>query len=242
MSGYVCLHLHYLPGVDDGVRDAAEGLALCRELQAIGFEHLVTTPHIRTAMFENDALGLRDYLELDDPLLMTGEELPTLGLGAEHHFDDAVWERLVAGEGLSYPGGHALLVELPEAHMPEGLRDRFYRLRVRGQRVVLAHPERYRVFFERTHAMDPLLDAGALPLLDVMSLVGRYGRVPQRAAERMVEEGTYYAACTDAHRPADAETVARGIDRLRELVGDDEVQQLLSTNPRHILAGTAEYD
>jgi protein-tyrosine phosphatase len=75
-----------------------------------------------------------------------------------------------------------------------------------------------------------------------MSLNGHYGRAPMRAAERMLEEGTYFAACTDAHKPEDVPEVARGIERLRELVGAAEATELLSTNPRHILAGTADYE
>lgn len=237
----VCLHLHYLPAIDDGVKTTEQGIALCRALQDIGYTQLVTTPHIRSELFENRRPGLlAAFAEFE--AATQGAGLPTLGLGAEHHLDDIVWTLLDNGEGVPYPGGNAVLIELPEAHVPSGLRDRFFRLRVRGTRVVLAHPERYRPFFDRTHEMDPLLDAGALPLLDLMSLTGRYGRAPQRAAERMLDEGTYFAACTDAHKPEDVPEIQKGIDRLCELVGLAEATELLSTNPRHILAGTAEYD
>lgn len=239
--GYVCLHLHFLPSVDDGVKSLEAGVALCRGLADIGYTQLVTTPHIRSELFENRRPGLEAafaaFVEAT-----RDEGLPTLGLGAEHHLDDIVWTLLDTGQGVPYPGGHAVLIELPEAHLPSGLSDRFFRLRVRGLRVVLAHPERYRPFFERTHELDALLDAGALPLLDLMSLTGHYGRAPQRAAERMLDEGTYFAACTDAHKPEDVPEVARGIERLRELVGAAEATELLSKNPQHILAGTAEYD
>ncbi|MCA9576891.1 MAG: CpsB/CapC family capsule biosynthesis tyrosine phosphatase [Polyangiales bacterium] len=239
--GYVCLHLHYLPDIDDGVKSLEAGVALCRGLGELGFTQLVTTPHIRSGLFENRKPGLEAAFAAFAEAT-GGEGLPTLGLGAEHHLDDIVWTLLDTGQGVPYPGGHAVLIELPEAHLPSGLGDRFFRLRVRGTRVVLAHPERYRPFFDRTHELDPLLDAGALPLLDVMSLIGHYGKAPQRAAERMLDEGTYYAACTDAHKPEDVAHVARGIARLTELVGAAEATELLSTNPRHILSGTAEYD
>jgi protein-tyrosine phosphatase len=240
-SGYVCLHLHYLPSVDDGVKSLEQGVALIRGLADIGYTQLVTTPHIRSEMFENRRPELEAAFR--EFVAATREhDVPQLGLGAEHHLDDIVWTLLDTGQGVPYPGGHAVLIELPEAHLPSGLGDRFFRLRVRGTRVVLAHPERYRPFFDRTHDLDPLLDAGALPLLDVMSLNGHYGRAPMRAAERMLEEGTYFAACTDAHKPEDVPEVARGIERLRELVGAAEATELLSTNPRHILAGTADYE
>ena len=89
-------------------------------------------------------------------------------------------------------------------------------MRVAGVTPVLAHPERYRPFFDATDDMDPLLDVGVVPLLDIMSLTGKYGKKPQEAAERMLDEGVYYAACSDAHRPADAPVVGEAMALLEQ--------------------------
>jgi protein-tyrosine phosphatase len=74
--------------------------------------------------------------------------------------------------------------------------------------------------------------------LDLMSLVGRYGDRPRRVAERMLEEGAYDIACSDAHRPEDVDHVARAIERLRALIGRDEAHALLATNPAGVLDGS----
>ena len=90
--------------------------------------------------------------------------------------------------------------------------------------------------------LDPLLDAGAIPQLDLMSLVGRYGRQPQRAAERLLSEGLYYLACSDAHRAIDVDLVRDAIARLRALVGREEADALMGENPRRILAGNPDFE
>jgi protein-tyrosine phosphatase len=115
-------------------------------------------------------------------------------------------------------------------------------MRVRGVRPILAHPERYRAFYDESDALDPLLDAGAIPQLDLMSLVGRYGRQPQRAAERLLSEGLYYLACSDAHRAIDVDLVREAIARLRALVGREEADALRGENPRRILAGNPDFE
>jgi protein-tyrosine phosphatase len=79
-----------------------------------------------------------------------------------------------------------------------------------------------------------------LALLDVMALVGKYGKRPQRTAEAWLDEGLYYAACTDSHRPDDVERVEEAIERLRALRGADEATLLLDEHPRRILAGTVQ--
>ena len=79
------------------------------------------------------------------------------------------------------------------------------------------------------------MEAGALLLLDVCAVVGKYGRAAQRASERLLEEGAYTAACSDAHKPEDVAVVVEAIERLTKLVGKDGVTELLSLGPRRIL-------
>jgi protein-tyrosine phosphatase len=110
-------------------------------------------------------------------------------------------------------------------------------MRVKGVLPVIAHPERYAPLFDATDALVPLIDAGIPALLDLMSLEGKYGRKPRRAAERMLEEGAYAAACSDCHRPEDVAVVARAIERLMELVGRTQAERLLGTGPVQILRG-----
>jgi len=240
MKGYVDLHCHYLPGIDDGVRTMPEGVRLCTGLAAIGWDVVHATPHIRTAMFENRKPELTRAFEDFVRLTADVPGMPELGLGAEHFFDDVFWQLHSRGEALPYPGGRATLVEFPSSSFPMKVGERFFEMNVRGIRPVLAHPERYDPLLRRTDLLDPLLDVGVLPLLDVMALAGKYGRGPRRAAERMLEEGVYYAACSDAHRPGDVEIVGEAIERLESLVGEDEAFELLSVNPRNILDGTVE--
>lgn len=242
MSDRVDLHSHYLPGIDDGVKTAEEGLALVRGMKKLGYGLCVATPHIRTAMFDNRRPGLEQAFARFRDHAAREPDLPTLGLGAEHFFDDVFWGLFQAGEHLPYDGAKAALVELPPERLPLRVEHVFFEMRVRGVRPILAHPERYRPFYDRSDALEPLLDAGAIPLLDLMSLVGRYGRKPERAAERLLSEGLYYAACSDAHRAEDVPLVEQAIARLRKLVGGEEAEAMLGEHPRRMISGNPEFD
>jgi protein-tyrosine phosphatase len=240
MSGYVDLHCHWLPGIDDGVPTEAEGLELLRALRAAGFAQVVATPHMRPGMFDNDRDAIEASFGALAPRVAAAGDLPAVGLAAEHFFDATVFERILAGRALPYPGGHALLVELAPDRPPLRLAERFFDLRRRRLRPVLAHPERYAFVAEDFRWLDPLLDGGTLLLLDVAALVGKYGRRAERTAQRLLEGGYYYAACSDSHRPADVEAVSKGIERLRQQVGDGEASFLLSEGPRNVLEGKVD--
>jgi protein-tyrosine phosphatase len=239
MRGFVDLHSHWVASIDDGVRTQHDGLTLLRGLYEVGFSTVVATPHMRPGMFDNDRASLtRAYDAMAAPVAAAraeGTALPVVYLGSEHFLDDVVFQRLLRGEGLPYPGGGAALVELPPRAFPLRIAHRFLDLKRGSVTPVLAHPERYKPVWDDDACLDPLLDAGAHLLLDLCALVGKYGRTAQRAAEKLLEEDAYEAACSDAHRPADIETVGLAIARLESLVGVPEARRLLDEGPRGLL-------
>lgn len=245
MRGFIDLHSHWVFGVDDGARTADDSAELVRALHGAGFDHVVATPHMRPGMFDNTRERLvgafeRTVRELEARAREASLTLPRLSLASEHFFDDEVFERILAGKGLPYPGEHAVLVEFSARQLPAYASHRFYDLRRRRLRPVVAHPERYEPVWADRAVLEPLLDRGAVLLLDVAALAGKYGRAPRRAAEELLDEGLYYAACSDAHGARDVPEVVKGIARLEALVGAEEARFLLVDGPTHILEGRVE--
>jgi protein-tyrosine phosphatase len=240
VSGFVDLHCHYLPAVDDGVRSREQGRALCEGLKRLGYERVVATPHIRPGMFDNQKPQLTAAYDEFVAYAVGAPEMPLTGLAAEHFCDDSFFELLDRGLALPYPGGHAALIEFPPERIPLRIEDRFFHMLVRGVRPVIAHPERYAPVWKDIESLRMLVERGALALLDLMALVGKYGRRAQRAAEQLLEADLYYAACSDSHKPEDLDDVAGGIERLVALVGASTSELLLAEHPRHILAGTVQ--
>lgn len=240
MAGFIDLHSHWVAGIDDGARTVDEGIALLAALGAHGFETVIATPHMRPGMFDNDKAGIEAAYETMLAAVRDASGLPRVGLSSEHFFDDVVFARLMGGEALPYPGGKAVLIEFANEQLPVRLNDRLFDLRRRGIRPVIAHPERYAVAWKSLDRMVDLVERGNVLLLDVGALAGKYGRAPRKAAERMLEQGLYYAACSDAHRPADIDAVSDGIARMKSIVGEEEAQFLLADGPRTILEGKVD--
>jgi protein-tyrosine phosphatase len=258
MRGFIDLHCHWVAGIDDGVRTPAAGIALLRGLRSVGFSVVVATPHMRPGMFDNDQSSLSGaFAAMEAPLAQARAEgaLPEVHLSSEHFLDDVVFERIRRGEGLAYPSfavelppqaasgwagarraaKRGVLVEFAYERFPMHAHNRFFDLHRAGFAPVLAHPERYAPVWKNAACLNPIIEAGAYLLLDLCSLVGKYGRAAQRASEKLLESGAYAAACSDAHKPEDVEVVAQAIERLAELAGDEGVTELLSAGPRRIL-------
>lgn len=236
MTGFVDLHCHYLAGVDDGARTLEEGIAMLEGLSELGFELVVATPHMRPGLFDNTKPALVSAFEAQKTLLER-PDLPTTALASEHYFDDLTYGRIRAGEGLPYPGGHAILLEFYEVDFPRMVDHCFAALRRSGLTPVIAHPERYRCLWESLAPLERLIDGGAGALLDVAALDGKYGERPRQTAAEILKRGLYHAACSDAHRPGDLKSVQRGLCWIEKRYGPDEVQFLFSEGPKALLEG-----
>jgi protein-tyrosine phosphatase len=237
MSGYVDLHCHWLPGIDDGATSLDESLEMLRALAGVGFEMVVATPHMRPGLFDNSRSDLEAAFARVAPELRGAPGLPRVALSSEHYLDDVVFQRLLDGSGLPYPGERSALVELYGMNQPVALEHRFADLRRRGVLPVIAHPERYGYVWKDPEALERFVDTGAVALLNAAALVGKYGRQVRKTAEKLLEAGLYHAACSDAHCVADVRELERGLTRIRKRFGQEEVDFLFREGPNAILAG-----
>jgi protein-tyrosine phosphatase len=234
--GFVDLHSHVLPGLDDGSPDPETSLQMLRGLRTLGFEVVCATPHQKTGHFLPERSAIRAAHEgLVASAAAAAIDL-RIPLGAENMWDATFYERLESDTIPAYDDGPAFLVELPIAELPVGLFERIFELRRRGRLPVLAHPERYRPLWAAPDLVDKLGAECAL-VVDLGAVAGYHGRGEAKAARRMLREGRVHAVASDAHSPSDVRVAAEGIAWIRKKLGEETVTALLCDNPRRILAG-----
>jgi len=103
------MHSHLLPGVDDGVKTPEESFAVIDQLLALGYEKIITTPHIMADYFGNTAASLSTAYESFLPLLRErGYSFP-FSLAAEYYLDENMLERVRLKEPLLTLGDRYVL-------------------------------------------------------------------------------------------------------------------------------------
>lgn len=232
--GWVDLHLHLLPGVDDGAKTPEDSLAMARALVSLGYAEAAPSPHVNARAEPAHVCEAR-RLELGEALAREGVAL-RLHPGAENVLEPELVER-VGQERRAIGAGRYLLAEAPYMVPVPALTQVIFRLKLKGLTPLIAHPERCREF-ERPGRAEEAVRAGAALQLDLGALVNRYGPVARKLARRFLADGLYAVAATDIHSPRDAEGwVGNAIEELRKEVGKAGVERLLGENPRRIVLG-----
>jgi len=235
VSGFVDLHCHLLPGVDDGARSLEDALEMARALVDLGFSTVAPSPHARP---EYAAVDVVDARREELAAALARERIPlTLGRNAENVLDDAFLRGLGTPSARTLGPGRYALVELPYTAPVPALPDILFRIRTKGVVPLLAHPERC-LEFERKGRAAEAVRAGALLQLDVGALTGRYGPLPKKLSRAFLDEGLYAVAATDLHAPVGArEWVGRSLEELRGRAGEQAFVRLMRDNPSRLLVG-----
>lgn len=202
------MHSHLIPGIDDGSPDIETSLQLVQGMAELGYEKLITTPHIMWDMYKNSRQAVLDKLEqLRTAVKAKGLAIEING-GAEYFLDDYVSGLLKTNEPLLSIGGNMVLVEFSMASSPMGLKDILFEMQMQGYLPVIAHPERY-IYLEHSRTFyEELKDIGCLFQLNLLSLGNYYGKSVHELAGYLIKKGYYDLVGSDLHHARHLEALA----------------------------------
>jgi len=236
---HVDLHLHLLPGVDDGPEDEAASLTHAARLAEGGVHEATVTPHVGHPWFPIDVGSIPertralqaaiDDAGLDLRLHPGGEIYPA---GATS-LNAAQLDVIAHGA----PGARWVLLEVPFAGIDEAYLETCAYVRACGFGLLIGHPERAHGFLASGHEMlRGELEAGALLQVNVCSLLGRQGPEARDAARRLVRARLAYVIASDGHPGHRDHTLADGeAPAMAAGASRAQVLQLTQANPRFLL-------
>jgi protein-tyrosine phosphatase len=233
------LHVHPLPGLDDGPATPDDAVALVRAAAAAGTPVLVATPHV-DHRWGVDPAAIGGAVERLNARLraecVAAEVLP----GAEVAVTRLLELRPDALAAARLGRGPYLLVESPHSAATGDFDAVLLRRLTAGERIVLAHPERCPAFQREPDRLARLVDAGALTSVTAGAMAGWLGRALRDFTVELLARGLVHSVASDAHdeqrRPPGLLAGIHGVEReLPEIFALAE--WLTEQVPRAILAG-----
>ncbi len=200
------IHSHVVPGIDDGSPSLERSVELVGKMKGWGLEKLIVTPHVTQDTFENTPEIISEaYGALRSGLDEAGIAIET-DYSAEYRIDEMFVEQLEAGQ-VRRLHGDFLLVENSYIQEPYNIDEILFQISMKGFRPILAHPERYMYYYDKTERYDELHGKGILFQVNLLSLAGYYGKEPKKIAEMLIDKGYVDFLGTDLHRRAHTEMI-----------------------------------
>ena len=214
----VDLHSHLIPGIDDGSQSMEESLSRLKGMEALGYEKVITTPHIMLDAYKNTPETIRNGLRsLQESAKKEGITIE-IEAAAEYYLDDGFEDLLQKGDMLTIKGNY-LLFETSYFAKPLQLEEMIFSITSAGYIPLMAHPERYR------YVKDPLKEYGRFKELGVMFQVnlnsfGRYyGKDAKYKANFLRKEGMIDFLGSDVHHAKQVDTLSNvfSLDAYRDI-------------------------
>ncbi len=237
-QGFVDIHCHLLPAIDDGSPDWETTLAMAQMAVADGTQTIIVTPHQLGNFARNKGDDIRARTtQLQEVLNQHGIPLQVMP-GGDVRIEDGMVEGLAIGEVMSLGDRRThVLLELPhELYFPlDGVLSSLSR---QGMTGILSHPERNHGLLRDPALLPGLVEAGCLMQVTAGSLMGTFGPRSQELGEWMLARGLVHFIATDAHgiksrRPL----MGRAFQRVAELTDEPTAVDLCCNYPALVAAG-----
>jgi len=214
------MHSHLIPGIDDGAKTVKEAVHLVKRMSELGFNKLITTPHIFQDYYpntpENIIAGLN---ELNLALTKANVDME-IEAAAEYFMDDFFEEKLNQDAPLLTFGQRHILVEVSTMAESNNLLDLLFTLQTKGYQPILAHPERYIYYQDRFDIFKKMRDAGCSFQVNLLSLAGHYGSAQRKLGVKLIKAGLVHYLGTDLHRE-------RHLEKIIQAYHDKQINKLM---------------
>lgn len=161
MLGYIDIHSHILPGIDDGSADEKQTRSMLKDAYAQGIRTICATPHFRPSMFRVSLSKRQSAFELTQSI--AAEMFPDMKifLGNELYYAEDGFDYIKDGVCKTMAETRYVLVEFGTSIDYTLLKKRINRFVMEGYIPIIAHIERYDNVRTDIERVEELIEAGA---------------------------------------------------------------------------------
>jgi len=204
----VDIHSHLIPSIDDGAKNMAESLNLLRALEAVGYQKVITTPHIMIDTYCNTTKIIMAGLEALQQCAQDANINVKIEAAAEYYVDEGFLAHLHSNEVLTIAGEY-ILFETSYIAKPLQFDEIVSEILSAGYKPILAHPERYRYIDNLEAEYCALKDKGVFFQVNLNSFGGHYGKAAKKKVEFLNKKGMIDFLGSDTHHIKQVETLAK---------------------------------
>lgn len=234
------LHMHILPGLDDGATDWAQSIEMARMAAENGTDRLVATVHsyARRGFYELLPEDIKAAAQTLNQCIADAGLTLRVYTGMEVLLDASVLPLLKEGRLLTLGRTRWLLTEFYGGESAAQMTALLRAVSEMGYTPLIAHAERYKVFQKHPDFALTLHDMGCAIQVNARAVSGQADRKFVKTARRLCERGLAQIVASDGHNTTSRPPLLRGAwDWLADTCSPTLADQLTVNNPRALLEG-----
>ena len=226
-KGFVDIHSHILPGIDDGAKNIEESLSLIKEMKKMGFSKIIGTPHSLPGLYDNTTESIKRSFEILEKELL--EEI-IIEHASEYMLENSLINKVRKKDILCISENY-ILVEMSYLAEPINLFEIIYEINVNGYIPVLAHPERYLFLYNDIEKYIKLKKVGCLFQANLLSLTNYYGVNVRKLIDKLLKRNLIDCFGSDIH----SHRHIKGFDKKVDIKDIKQIQKLFDKNKFNII-------
>lgn len=230
------IHIHILPGVDDGARSLESSERMLDIAYADGIRTMICTPHFHGGHMESTMSA--NYKALEELCNVAKNKYSDMEfyLGNEVYYFDSIDEWLQDGRLTAMAGSSYVLVEFSPGVTLRELDIAVRHITQSGYRPILAHINRYVNLVGNINHVYDLIDNGAYIQINTEALNGNMGFRVKQFTKKLLKNDSVHFIASDAHssrtRRPELNEVARYIEKK---YGEELAYRIFCENPKKII-------
>lgn len=235
-QGYIDIHTHILPGIDDGARDWAQTERMLKLQREQGVTDIIATPHFDMEDNYQNPNQIRELVKQANELAKKVVPEITLYTGCEVLYSPGVIDAYKKGDILTLADSQYILIEFfprsPYREIEEAISS-FVR---EGLVPVIAHVERYECLMNEYDRLYELSKMGAVMQMNSRSFLGKRFDKRAKMCRKMIENGYVQFLGSDCHNENERPPkMLQPYQLIAKFVGEGLADEITQYNPRSIL-------
>lgn len=193
-NGYIDIHSHILPEIDDGPNNLEDSKKIVAAMEKLGFSKVIATPHTYPGLYNNSTNTIKksfSSLDCENYGLQ-------IGYASEYMLDSSLIDKAKNKELLTLKENFVLL-EMSFLGPPVNLDEIIFYIKINGYIPVIAHPERYRFLFSDFNKFFELKKRGCKFQINLLSLTGYYGNEVTNICQKLINKNLVDFFGSDIH-------------------------------------------
>lgn len=199
-------------GLDDGAETEEQSLELIKHMIDLGYKKLVFTPHIISDFYKNDFSTIDPVFKRVKSLIEANSLKIEIEYAAEYYLDEVFVQLIENQAPLLCFGDKYILFETSFLNKPVQLHSIIFKLKSKGYKPILAHPERYSYMYDDFNEYLRLKELGVLFQINLNSLTGYYSPKAKLIAEKLIDKNMVDFIGSDCHNMKHFNQLSKAIE------------------------------